>query len=74
MSLVKLIALQNKRELRKLAVTPTGSYTTLLELKTAYPTGNNGIYLIGEVYYYWNSTEWISGGTFPTILVDGGTF
>jgi hypothetical protein len=74
MNIFNALTIRNARELKKLAVTPTGAYTTLTELQTTYPSGNNGIFLVGEVYYYWNGTEWVSGGTFPTILVDGGTF
>ena len=74
MNMFNALTIRNARELKKLAVTPTGAYTTLTELQTTYPSGNNGIFLVGENYYYWNSTEWVSGGTFPTILVDGGTF
>ena len=45
---------------------PKGVYTTLVDLETAFPTGDTGIYLVtadGE-WYYWNSTAWVSGGVY----------
>jgi len=45
---------------------PKGVYATLIDLETALPTGDTGIYLVttdGE-WYYWNSASWVSGGIY----------
>lgn len=47
---------------------PKGTYTDLLALKSAYPTGAEGIFLVLEDghWYYWNgtTTEWTDGGVY----------
>jgi len=47
---------------------PKGSYETLTDLETAFPTGTTGIYVVtadGE-WYYWNDPSWVSGGVYQT--------
>jgi len=45
---------------------PAGVYATVGDLETAFPTGDNHIYLVGTDWYYWNATneEWTNGGTY----------
>lgn len=47
---------------------PKGTYATLSDLETAYPTGTNGIYVVlaDGHWYYWNSAneEWTDGGVY----------
>lgn len=41
-----------------------GIYTTLAELQTAHPTGDNsGGYLVGSDFYYWDGSAWESAGS-----------
>lgn len=43
---------------------PKGAYDTLEDLQTAYPTGDNNIYLVGTHWYYWNGSAWTDGGLY----------
>ncbi|UQQ90459.1 BppU family phage baseplate upper protein [Enterococcus faecium] len=45
---------------------PSGVYTTLADLKTAFPNGNSNIYVISEDgnWYYWSGSVWSSGGKY----------
>lgn len=54
---------------------PKGVYTTLAALRTAYPTGTTGAYLVTAdgKWYYWNGTAWTAGGVYQStgLAVDG---
>ena len=47
---------------------PKGVYATLSDLETAYPTGEEGIYVVSANghWYYWDATneEWTDGGVY----------
>ncbi|PCE10078.1 hypothetical protein CKY08_00325 [Enterococcus faecium] len=45
---------------------PSGVYTTLADLKTAFPNGNSNIYVVSadNKWYYWNGTTWTAGGVY----------
>ncbi|WP_373761265.1 GDSL-type esterase/lipase family protein [Jeotgalibaca porci] len=52
---------------------PSGVYSSLVDLQTAFPTGNSNIYLISANgnWYYWNKTTlaWTSGGVYQATSV-----
>lgn len=52
-----------------------GTYTTLNALKSAYPQGTPGVFLVIESghIYYWNETEWTDAGQYQGIEVGDGT-
>lgn len=45
---------------------PSGVYTTLADLKTAFPNGNSNIYVVSADgnWYYWSGSAWSSGGKY----------
>lgn len=45
---------------------PKGVYATLTALQTAFPSGDDGIYVVEEdgKWYYWDGTQWSAGGTY----------
>ncbi|NQM29347.1 SGNH/GDSL hydrolase family protein [Streptococcus suis] len=45
---------------------PKGTYTTLSALKSAKPTGSDGIYVTTDNgnWNYWNGTDWVAGGIY----------
>lgn len=47
---------------------PKGTYATLTDLQTAFPTGNTNIYLVTADgnWYYWNSIAWTAGGVYQS--------
>lgn len=49
---------------------PKGTFATLSALKTAYPSGTGGIFLVLEDghWYYWNSDslDWLDGGVYQS--------
>jgi hypothetical protein len=47
---------------------PKGTYATVTDLATAFPTGNSNIYVVTADgnWYYWNSTAWTSGGVYQS--------
>lgn len=47
---------------------PKGVYTSLSELKSAIPQGNNNIYLTLDngKWNYWNESEWVEGGVYQS--------
>src|SRR5690606_36282662 len=53
---------------------PKGTYTTLSALKTAFPTGNTNIYVVTADgnWYYWNSSDWVSGGVYQSAGINDG--
>lgn len=53
---------------------PKGTYLTVADLTTAFPTGNTNIYVVTADgnWYYWNGTVWTSGGAYQsTGIADG---
>lgn len=54
---------------------PKGTYATVADLTTAFPTGNNNIYVVSAdgCWYYWNSVlttpAWTSGGTYQSTTI-----
>ena len=56
---------QNAQIIQSLASgAPDGVYDTLADLKTAFPSGDTRVKLVlsDDNWYYWNGTEWSSGG------------
>lgn len=51
-----------------------GTYATLTELQSAYPTGDAKRYVISADgnWYHWNETAWVSGGVFQGIGLSDG--
>lgn len=45
---------------------PKGTYATLSELQTAFPTGTTGIYVVSGdgKWYFWNGSAWTAGGVY----------
>jgi hypothetical protein len=54
---------------------PKGTYATLTDLQTAYPTGTTGIYLVTAdgKWYYWDGSAWTAGGTYQSTGIGDGT-
>lgn len=57
---------------------PKGVYASLKALKTAYPSGANGVYVTSDNghWYYWNGTAWTDGGAYrnsENIVQETGT-
>lgn len=53
---------------------PKGSYATLAELQSAYPSGDTGIYIVTAdgKWYYWSGSTWTAGGVYQsTGIADG---
>ncbi|MDF1962504.1 sialate O-acetylesterase [Priestia megaterium] len=50
---------------------PKGVYTTLTALKTAYPQGTEGVFLVLENghIYIWNATAWTDAGVYQGIEI-----
>lgn len=53
-------------------MTPKSAFPTLQDLENTYPNGAEGIYLVGEYWYYWNilSSKWTIGGTYQALPWD----
>lgn len=47
---------------------PRGVYNTLTELQNAFPSGDDGIYVVSAdgKWYYWNGSSWVAGGVYQT--------
>src|SRR5690625_1134848 len=45
---------------------PKGSFETLDDLETAYPNGDDGIFVVNEDgnWYYWSDAGWSAGGVY----------
>ncbi len=54
---------------------PKGVYSTLTDLQTAFPTGNNNIYLVTTdgKWYYWNGSAWTAGGVYHSTAISKGS-
>ena len=53
---------------------PAGVYATVGALETAFPTGDDSIYVVSAdgKWYYWNGSTWTDGGTYQaTEIADG---
>jgi hypothetical protein len=52
-----------------LPTNPTGSFATLAELQSTYPSGAAGFFFVTSTthYYYWNGSAWIDGGPYQAI-------
>jgi GDSL-like Lipase/Acylhydrolase family len=53
---------------------PKGTYATLSALQTAYPSGDDGVYVITAdgKWYFWDGTAWTEGGVYQsTGFADG---
>lgn len=50
----------------KQGLSPKGVYATLSDLQTAFPSGNQNVYLVSSNanWYFYNGTQWTSGGVF----------
>ncbi|MBO1515708.1 hypothetical protein I7822_29555, partial [Metabacillus sp. BG109] len=52
---------------------PKGTYATLTDLQTAYPTGTTGVFILtSEVgfeghWFYWNGSAWTDGGVYQNV-------
>ena len=52
-----------------------GSYNTLTELQTAYPTASvNDMAFVGGTLYYWDGSAWVAGPDLATLAMAGVTF
>jgi hypothetical protein len=54
---------------------PKGTYATLTDLQTAFPTGNTNIYVVTAdgKWYFWNGSAWTAGGTYQSTGVGDKT-
>ncbi|PGZ96936.1 hypothetical protein COE51_16325 [Bacillus pseudomycoides] len=50
---------------------PKGTYATVSALQSAFPTGNNNIYIVNAdgKWYYWNSYTWTAGGVYQSTSI-----
>ncbi|MET1951263.1 BppU family phage baseplate upper protein [Enterococcus faecium] len=58
-----------KEELKNIGnASPKGTYATLSALKTAYPNGTTGIYVVTDdgKWYFWNGSAWTAGGQYQS--------
>lgn len=57
------------------SASPKGTYATLDDLENAYPNGTAGIYVITADgnWYFWDGTEWVSGGTYQSTGIAKGS-
>lgn len=65
--------LATEQEIQALASgSPSGVYDTLVALQTAYPTGDDSIYVVTADgnWYYWSGATWTSGGVYQSVLTD----
>lgn len=53
-------------------MTPKESFNNLDELKSAYPNGAKGIYIIKDLnaWYFWDGGAWTEGGIFTVQILD----
>lgn len=51
---------------------PKGVYATLSDLETAFPDGDDGIYVVSADghWYYWNGSAWTDGGVYLSAPFD----
>lgn len=53
---------------------PKGTFATLVTLKTKYPNGTDGVFLVLETgnWYYWNASalDWELGGLYQAVSWD----
>lgn len=49
---------------------PSGVYATVSALTTAFPTGDNKVYIVSAdgQWYYWNGITWTPGGIYQSFL------
>lgn len=54
---------------------PKGTYATVTDLQTAFPTGTTGIYVVSGdgKWYYWNGTAWTAGGVYQSLGIAEGS-
>lgn len=54
---------------------PKGVYATLSALQTAFPSGNNNIYLVTAdgKWYFWNGSAWTAGGVYQSTGLAAGS-
>lgn len=54
---------------------PKGTYANLSELQSAFPTGNDNIYVTSDNGYwnYWNGSSWVGGGVYQAISISSNT-
>ena len=54
------------------AGSPKGVYSTVSDLTSAYPSGNENTYVVNADggWYYWNGTAWILGGIYQDTCID----
>lgn len=48
---------------------PSGSFSNIQELTSAYPDGGSGFYVVGSEWYYWNGSAWVSGGNWNAQII-----
>lgn len=50
---------------------PKGTFPTVTDLTTAYPSGNTNIYVVTADgnWYYWNGSAWVSGGVYQATSI-----
>ena len=70
----------NKNDIEELNVkinslvagSPKGVYSTVSDLTSAYPSGNENTYVVNADggWYYWNGTAWILGGIYQDTCID----
>lgn len=67
-SLLVQNSLSDEKIAKLITATPKGVYSTVDELRKAFPYGNPGIYIISADgnWYYWNNTDWVSGGKYQS--------
>lgn len=53
---------------------PKGAYSTLTALQSAFPNGDNGVYIVSAdgKWYYWNGSAWTAGGTYQSTTLASG--
>lgn len=46
-----------------------GAFDSLANLQAAYPVGDDGLYRVGNKWYFWNSNAWSEGGDLDPNMV-----
>lgn len=71
----ELVKQLNKRVKNIGSGAPKAVYNSLTELTLAYPLGDDGTFLVGDNWAYWNeeNKEWTIGGLYQSIVLDDET-
>lgn len=61
----------NKEDIKNIGdASPKGVFDTFEGLKSSYPNGASGVYIVNSdgKWYYWTGVEWVGGGVYQSTL------